>query len=881
MRRALLAVVLLLPFVVVPAALGAQGDTLWVKVTLYDFQGDDANPDFLNFTCTGADLTSGIKADMVQSDLGADGRPAKGSATYCSSNLDKWFKPSGGTGATYNDSTHRWSNLSQYSGRTGEFVGAAFNVTDPLANVVVYDSLPFLEYKFMGYNAGDYAEGTYIYDNQAFFRVDNRGFTATGAETTYGPFAGVGVSAAEGGNSAHNFGFTMELHSEFTYLGGEFFEFVGDDDVWVFVNGKLVMDLGGVHTRQQGEFYLDDLADELGLEKGEIYQMDFFYAERMITKSTIRITTNIITSVPQKLELDYPEQVPAGDTADIIATLLDQFGMERKDLVKDVEWEIVDDTVAGDKLLFDKGEQTGFVGEKAHRSVTIQATYWIDEARGQKLVATAEIEVIPGAVYELRIEDANYHPMPDTIRLDYAKADNVNLYSTAYDKFGNRIGRVPSNWTKDGTLHRIDDSDSTSSIFYDSKNVGADEAGTIVATSVRNKSASDNVYVIILGPKVNLQRAFTRDYDGDGYLDAFELEFSRVIDFEGFDVGENISIWINIDDTPVRFTPKNFRSTDSSKTFVLNVSENRTTLPKIPQTDWLPYISLSGHNDIKDIVNMQCEDGAGPVIWAVTKTVSSTGDRSKDKVTVTFSEPITGDGGEAFDQGTAPERVFNVYLVKDAGDTILIDTMLARIKGFSEVGDSALVFYMTNGNDLTGRHWFSIKTSPRPLLEDLKTNDPNENNQKVRVIVRGDIGPISIGPNPMYPTFLHFEPGNVLNYREPEEAFYWAKYDGGAVMVAEIIMPDPSEDFVVTGVLVVFDAVGNLVYTIRNDNDIIPEKWREPPGWIPGEQKQLVFYWNGITSDNRKAAPGIYRAIVYIDTKTRQQRFVGNVGVGR
>jgi fibro-slime domain-containing protein len=93
----------------------------------------------------------------------------------------------------------------------------------------------------------------------------------------------------------HNFGFTMELHRKFTYAAGKTFAFSGDDDVWAFINGKLVMDLGGVHGSVAANFNLDALTPSLGLALGQEYQFDLFYCERHTTASTIQISTNIIT----------------------------------------------------------------------------------------------------------------------------------------------------------------------------------------------------------------------------------------------------------------------------------------------------------------------------------------------------------------------------------------------------------------------------------------------------------------------------------------------------------------------------------------------------------------------------------------------------------
>ncbi len=107
------------------------------------------------------------------------------------------------------------------------------------------------------------------------------------------------VNSAVNPNS-QNFLFTTEIHLTFEYIQGQIFRFSGDDDLWIFVNGKLALDLGGLHVRFNGSINFDAQAQELGITPGNTYNMDIFHAERHTEESNFRIETNIacFTSVP-------------------------------------------------------------------------------------------------------------------------------------------------------------------------------------------------------------------------------------------------------------------------------------------------------------------------------------------------------------------------------------------------------------------------------------------------------------------------------------------------------------------------------------------------------------------------------------------------------
>jgi fibro-slime domain-containing protein len=107
--------------------------------------------------------------------------------------------------------------------------------------------------------------GGLAFDSDFFFPIDNQ------------------LGGNEG--NPHNFHFTYEGHIHFRYKGGEIFRFTGDDDLWAFIDRRLVIDLGGVHPTESMEIDID----ELGLTPGETYPLDIYFAERHTDGSTLHV----------------------------------------------------------------------------------------------------------------------------------------------------------------------------------------------------------------------------------------------------------------------------------------------------------------------------------------------------------------------------------------------------------------------------------------------------------------------------------------------------------------------------------------------------------------------------------------------------------------
>ena len=507
---------------------------------------------------------------------------------------------------------------------------------------------------------------------------------------------------------------------------------------------------------------------------------------------------------------------------------------------------------------------------------------------------TPHFKLLPGPLSSLALERQNFQPLPDTIDLSYPK-DQIIIYAVGYDKYGNRLGYQRSNWSTDSTLHPIDGGINTEGIYYDASSVTDNEYGHIIAvpsdTSIKNISAQK--FVVIHGPLAMIKDAVTRDLDGDGYLDHIELYFSKPITLTEEMLSRIEIQYGDLNQFTIKRIVNDTGSLDS--VWVLELNENETD---VPQTNWTPKISLSNLTGygIGNVTDFESTDGAGPVIWRVTKQRSTLSTRNEDEIIIEFSEPVWQSGARNLSTSDTPSVIFYVWQGNDSTGYTRIDSFLINIDGFTFISDEVVKFKTTNGVDLTSRHLINIRTSldqsgsVYSFVKD-KTGDglgnfPVVNNRKVRVVVVGPVPKrVDPVPNPSKPSAKHVPPG-VFHIKHEPQAREWVFHEkSGVIFAIPLVIPDEKETKVRIRIKI-YDAVGNMVQSGVQD-DIL--KSLRPSG----DKDSLTLYdadiyWNGYSKKKMPVAPGVYQVVIYREYYGSQvakeygdARMIAKVGISR
>ena len=282
------------------------------------------------------------------------------------------------------------------------------------------------------------SDGVYELVDTAFFPLDNRGFGNEGL--------------------AHNYSFASVMHREIQYRQGLAFSFQSSDDMWVFINGHLVLDLGGIHCATAGQFTLDNFAAALGLSPGDSAALDVFLTQRGGMTSAVKINTDIAFAKPICItQLHLPSFhdtiVKYGDSVVFFASIISSCDtISSIDTAIHWRWACAFPSGASDdssRLSESSGSTTTFHPARSlvWYSILITVTGW----QGADTVRV--LMMPPPMIYHLYIEpDTNINPndphigtrlwVPDTVSLVSISQDDTGAHTVAAvlrDKFGNFV----------------------------------------------------------------------------------------------------------------------------------------------------------------------------------------------------------------------------------------------------------------------------------------------------------------------------------------------------------------------------------------------------------------------------------------------------------
>lgn len=255
----------------------------------------------------------GVVKGMVEGVLGADRKPVRSKHDRGSKGIP-----------------NEWGGM-EYGFRCEYDTGASAEVGDSGISTEWFRDVP-------GRNAStcrdiplqlDSVNGTYSYQSKYFFPIDDFGRLADGSPNPY-------FDQIRGEDQKlHNYAFCLESHGDFDYRKGQSYDFTGDDDVWFFVDNRLVVDLGGIHPASSQKVLLDTIGrvitrrdsswnspldttwSDRRLVEGRTYTWDFFFCERNPAGSSMKITTSMNLRTDGEFQVKTTPNGPGSTKFDI------------------------------------------------------------------------------------------------------------------------------------------------------------------------------------------------------------------------------------------------------------------------------------------------------------------------------------------------------------------------------------------------------------------------------------------------------------------------------------------------------------------------------------------------------------------------------------
>lgn len=268
---------------------GVLGDCPLKKfpVTVFDWYGkgtEGPSADFESGGCGGSNNDKGFMSGMVEYNLGPNGVPVPATPfpekCKLTEHLADWFIP---------EVVAKDAAGNEYTNMTCRDLYISMDNEGFWLAEVSKDRISEGNEKNKG--------GMFLIDD--FQYLDD-------AKTIKNPY----YDQLNGSGGTHNFSFTVKIQATFEYVPGQYFDFYGDDDVWVFIDNRLAVDIGGQHGQKAGAVDLDTIGQTTGkkLVPGETYNFHIFYAERHTSESNFRMRTSIDLQVDASIFITSDER---------------------------------------------------------------------------------------------------------------------------------------------------------------------------------------------------------------------------------------------------------------------------------------------------------------------------------------------------------------------------------------------------------------------------------------------------------------------------------------------------------------------------------------------------------------------------------------------